>query len=1176
MSSWRKYGGTNAVEKSSDIRVNSFVSNYFTILKKITNDVDISGNLTVSSRLNIYDDASFNKNLSVDGYVSISKDLEIFGHVDIHNDQMISGNLTVLDHLFFQSDVNNHFIYGTETGIAINKNVPEAELDICGNQQCVLNVKSTMTNTNNILCRNKDDQSIMLSIDATNATLGFFYDNSLNITALDDYPDAKIQYSKGGTMTIDASSHIQIINNLIVSDISTNDVQDSVVTVYNELTDKIFLYDAYNVKSARNSNSICNVAVDNSSNVGINLITKYNQFGAAIYGGVYPKNTQRKMLSFGTTDFSNHLYSPAQTIVSGASRVVCKNTTGINKSTPNVDKYAVDINGPIHLENIDITTAANIPFQLNTMRFSKKYPRYGIAVGGAYKYSELVDSPYYSQQAYITTNASSSWYENSFIINGPTYELLSILTSYVYDSSYMLIYGGTGTGYYFDISNNAWFSKRIESQSDRDVDYDVIDMVITDCSGNKSANNLYSKVFCIMASRARDVFQLRVFNAAFGSSVDYYNNLNIAAMQSNNFPQYVLYKNNKLTLNMNEYEKEYNDNLIGDNVSLYSRYPITGRCIDACSFPIETSPGTGYIYIAGQNDIRKYLYTSDDIGISELAECAHIPSSVPDYNAISVYDLSYVVAVGNSIISYTKDGGLHWTDISTNTAELTISESILRSVHAYDLSNAIAVGDHKSMIYTTDGITWKNIPSFLLDLSGTGFPLIDASLNDVFIFNKNAFVLSNRISSFAMNDGVSNIGNAKIVYNYVPDLMNRANNSVLDICGNMTIGGNIIIDKVDGHIASTANQLFISSNTPYTYIGDGVGSKKVSIGNKNGSVVINSNFDLSYNMKIYGTDGLTITNGNINMNNGTVYAKNASIVNSNLGTVDINGGSLETRPPNNIYALHVGGYRPAARIDASMSTQSLYVDNESIFKGPIISTVSSIGYPALLVQNAKAQFEYGLDVITRNGVITIDNGLKPVSLDPQENGALYLKNGTHAKIDGNVFLMRNIYIQGTTGSPSLIVSTGSAVFNDVVVNGTASLNIANMSSNLSVSGNTYLANKVDISGNVDMSGNLKVRGNITYTGTSGQGSDYRIKTNVIPLHDTSFNVDKIEPVYYYNTVANADQIGFIAHRLQDQYPFLVSGVKDGPELQTVNYIGLIGVLVQEIKDLKERVRILEQ
>jgi hypothetical protein len=42
------------------------------------------------------------------------------------------------------------------------------------------------------------------------------------------------------------------------------------------------------------------------------------------------------------------------------------------------------------------------------------------------------------------------------------------------------------------------------------------------------------------------------------------------------------------------------------------------------------------------------------------------------------------------------------------------------------------------------------------------------------------------------------------------------------------------------------------------------------------------------------------------------------------------------------------------------------------------------------------------------------------------------------------------------------------------------------------------------------------------------------------------------------------------------YPFLVTGEKDGENLQSVNYNGVIGILIKEIQVLKERVNILEQ
>jgi len=93
--------------------------------------------------------------------------------------------------------------------------------------------------------------------------------------------------------------------------------------------------------------------------------------------------------------------------------------------------------------------------------------------------------------------------------------------------------------------------------------------------------------------------------------------------------------------------------------------------------------------------------------------------------------------------------------------------------------------------------------------------------------------------------------------------------------------------------------------------------------------------------------------------------------------------------------------------------------------------------------------------------------------------------------------------------------------------------------------------------------------------TAPQGpSDYRIKQNPTPLNDL-FTVDNLNPIIYQNVRTNNTEIGFLAHELQELYPFLVTGEKDGEQLQTVNYIGLIGILVKEIQKLKTALKNVE-
>ena len=46
-------------------------------------------------------------------------------------------------------------------------------------------------------------------------------------------------------------------------------------------------------------------------------------------------------------------------------------------------------------------------------------------------------------------------------------------------------------------------------------------------------------------------------------------------------------------------------------------------------------------------------------------------------------------------------------------------------------------------------------------------------------------------------------------------------------------------------------------------------------------------------------------------------------------------------------------------------------------------------------------------------------------------------------------------------------------------------------------------------------------------------------------------------------------MGFLAHEVQEYFPFLVSGEKDGENKQSINYIGFISLIVKEIQELKK-------
>ena len=156
---------------------------------------------------------------------------------------------------------------------------------------------------------------------------------------------------------------------------------------------------------------------------------------------------------------------------------------------------------------------------------------------------------------------------------------------------------------------------------------------------------------------------------------------------------------------------------------------------------------------------------------------------------------------------------------------------------------------------------------------------------------------------------------------------------------------------------------------------------------------------------------------------------------------------------------------------------------------------------------------------------------------------------------------------------ALVVNGGVGVRGNIYTGGNLNVsgkaNITNSeASTSSMTGALVVNGGIGVGGNIYTGGILNVSGTAT-AGSFYSKSDYRIKDNIISLNKTPFNIDNIRPVYYYNKLTHNQDIGFIAHEIQEKYPFLVSGEKDGKEFQNIQYNGFIGLLVKEIQELKE-------
>jgi hypothetical protein len=103
-------------------------------------------------------------------------------------------------------------------------------------------------------------------------------------------------------------------------------------------------------------------------------------------------------------------------------------------------------------------------------------------------------------------------------------------------------------------------------------------------------------------------------------------------------------------------------------------------------------------------------------------------------------------------------------------------------------------------------------------------------------------------------------------------------------------------------------------------------------------------------------------------------------------------------------------------------------------------------------------------------------------------------------------------------------------------------------------------------------------GNITTNGSSvsyNTTSDYRLKEDLKEIK----GLDKVSAIKVYNYKwknLNERIDGVLAHELQEVLPYAVTGIKDGEDMQGVDYSKIVPVLVKAIQELSTEINLLKQ
>lgn len=491
-----------------------------------------------------------------------------------------------------------------------------------------------------------------------------------------------------------------------------------------------------------------------------------------------------------------------------------------------------------------------------------------------------------------------------------------------------------------------------------------------------------------------------------------------------------------------------------------------------------------------------------------------------------------------------------------------------------NLSQNVAIGVQS--LFLNEGSNNTAVGAFSL-LSNVGGENNVAVGNNAGNNNKN----NNNYNTFLGTNAISSLDNTTNSTAIGANAITNASNQIM--LGGLTSGNYPTVVVPSGQL-NMANDcvIYSSSGAAGTLVFDISGNTDIFM----------NEFGLNSAAGVYGPlfTAYIVANGTAIVN-GLLDVTGTANVN---GLLDVSGNATVTGTINNISVFGNGNYNTGvgtgALINNSggnntalgynvLSSNSSFGNNTAIGSNSMTATIgnantavgsntlstnttgrwnTAMGLSAMsILTTGQSNVAIGMDTLNNN--VTGSNntalGFNAGSYDISGNYNTYLGYGT-SKLNNS-----SIYTNSTALGYEAVINASNQI-----VLGTASESVQILGSYVGIGGLYNILSGYAL----DVSGNIHATGTVTATNIV-LPSDHRIKENVQPL---DFTVDNLRPVTYKNKLLDKQDIGFIAHELQEELPFLVTGVKDGEELQTVNYIGIIGILVKEVQDLKKQMKLL--
>jgi photosystem II stability/assembly factor-like uncharacterized protein/predicted RNase H-related nuclease YkuK (DUF458 family) len=1058
--SWKKYGGTNKLEKYNNLSVSTIVTDQFTLRNIYVGDWDICGGLRTR------DDANFGRDVNVVGTITCGN-INILGTLGVL-DTRIVGNLTIDNSVFIGNDIYmgsdtsaGTLLHASDERFGFNTYDPEATVDISSGLIKSLYIKTSAASNKNVIAQNGTSDAITVNVEPTRAYIDFYVDGSLNDA---NNPDAQLLYEHGGNFTIDVSNTMKVKPRTIFSqDLNNGFLGDERLIVYADASSAAYF-----------------VAADNTSNVSVRMATPEGK-GLSVGGG--PGVGDTIVGTIALTDAASTAHS-ALNIISGNLITNLRTSIAVNKDTvtttqDGTNKYAMDINGPIKLVHEESLETLDASFEILKTAF---FGNVGFAVGGP----SSSTSPY-TQYFGLSSTGGYTWTTNRVVnlAGNPNPNSLEITPhnfTAIFMQSATNIYIAGDSGFFFNSTNGGqnWSTITYDNPNNYAIQANALHVTspsnrliigVDNASGIGNGKILNSTNFNTISTASIETGLTRV-KAIHGTSDDV-----VIAGEGG----LVMYRTTT-----------------GAFSSIFASSS-TFNSVKVFNNSHAVAVGPNLIYYTHNMAWPSATWTQVVVAGSNL-------------QSVEILDDTRAIAVGDAgLVAYSTDGFATWTTL-TYMPNLNLTN--INILNANDFVITGTDGGNKSTVMNLYAPYLLNRPSnHVIEASGNIVISGDLQVND------GGQMLSNNetFNIFPTTVKEVNIGNTLLGGNTnvkanLDVTLDITGHQRLFMLGDSSLNANLMV-MLD---TSLNKRLFVqgdaSLNSNLTVLKDTSLNQRLFV---NGDASLNSNLtvikDTSLNQRLF-------VGGDASLNSNLTVLKDTSLnqrlfvggdasLNSNLtvmrdtslnlrlfvrGDASLNSNLTVLKDTSLNQRLFVGG-------DASLNS------NLTVLKDTSLNQRLFVNGDASLNSNLTVMRDTSLNLrLFVRGDASLNSNLTVIK-DTSLNQRLFV--GGDASLNSNLTVLKDtslnqrLFVGGDASlNSNLTVIKDTSLNQRLFVNGDASLN-----SNLTVIKDTSLNQRLFVNGDASLNSNLTVLKDTSLNRRLFVQGDASLNSNLTVIKDTSLN-----------------------------------------------------------------------